>query len=278
MPKLKLKDVDISFTIDDYTDPWKRAPWVLMHHAIAGSSRQWYAWVPYLARHYKVLRYDARGHGDSTWPASNGHFSIDTLVEDAVAVMNTLSITRAHFIGASGGGAVGLKLAQDYPGRARSLTLVAATPKLADAQVDISRWGELMDKLGVEGWLTADAETRFPKADPKLVQWYAEEGARTSVAVAKLATAAMATVDLTPNLQYLRLPTLIQASDNDDIAPLKLQELMRDSIKKSVLKVYPGLGHNIQLLIPDLLAQDALAHLKRADEMEDLAMNMSNDC
>ncbi|MBI4312249.1 MAG: alpha/beta hydrolase [Chloroflexi bacterium] len=276
MPKLKLPDVEISFTIDDYTDPWKRTPWVLLHHALAGSSRQWYGWVPALARHYRVLRYDARGHGDSTWPASNGHFSLDTLVSDVLQVLDALDIKRVHFVGASGGAAVGLKLAHDHAhsGVVRSLTLVAATPRLAGPGVDLARWNELIDKAGVKGWLLADAPARFGEANLKLAEWLAEEGARTPVAVAKTCLSAMADADLTGILPNIRTRTLLLASDNDDVAPPAVQELMRDRLRKATLKVYPGLGHNIQTLMPDTLAAEALAFMKASDDLEELSAGM----
>jgi pimeloyl-ACP methyl ester carboxylesterase len=274
MPRLKLKDVEISYTIDDYTDPWTRAPWVLLHHSAVGSSRRWYAWVPALARHYRVLRYDVRGHGDSTWPAANGNFNLDTLVEDVAGVLDALDIKRVHFVGASGGGIVGLKFAHDHPARLRSLTLVASTPKLAESRVDLSRWGDLLDQYGVRGWLMADASARFGAANPRLAEWFADEGARTSVAVAKAYTSSMASVDLTGLLPHVKTRTLILAAEDDDITPLSVQELMRDRMPKATLKLFPGVGHNIKVLIPDTLAAEALAFMKKVDELEELSEGM----
>ena len=42
----------LAYHIDDFTDPWKRAPTLLLLHAAMGSARRYYAWVPTLARHY----------------------------------------------------------------------------------------------------------------------------------------------------------------------------------------------------------------------------------
>lgn len=278
MPKLKLKDVEISYTIDDFTDPWKRAPWVLLHHSVAGSSRRWYAWVPALARSYKVLRYDIRGHGDSPWPASNGHFTLDTLVDDVVGVLDALDIRRVHFVGALGGGAVGLRFAHDNPYRIRTLTLVASTPRLSEGQIDLLRWKDLMDESGVKGWLMADAMARFGNASPELAEWYAEEGARTTVAVAKAALSSMAEVDLVPLLPEIKLKTLILAGEQDTIAPVSIQQLMAQRLPEAELKVFPGVGHEMKVLIPDILAAETLAFLKRADDLEELSMGMSENC
>src|SRR5689334_15584701 len=55
----------IFYQLDDYTDPWKNAPAVLLQHGFGRSSQFWYSWVPYLSRYYKVLRPDLRGCGNS---------------------------------------------------------------------------------------------------------------------------------------------------------------------------------------------------------------------
>ena len=277
MPRIKLRDIELSYTVDDYTDPWKRAPWVLLHHSAVGSSRRWYGWVPHLARSYRVLRYDVRGHGDSTWPSQNGHFTLDTFVDDVRAILDALDIPRIHFVGASGGGIVGLKFAHAYPERTRSLTLVASTPSLSESQVDLSQWGELLRKHGVKGWLMADSQARFGSAPEGLVEWFTDEGARTSVKVAKAYTSYMATVDLTHLLPEIKTKTLILAAEEDEITPIHVQQLMRDTMPNARLTTYGDVGHNIKVLIPDRLAQDTLEFLQDVDKMEDLTLSFV-DC
>src|SRR5262249_43193008 len=57
--------IRIAYTIDDFTDPWRQAPTLLLLHAAMGSSKRWYASVPALCRDYRVVRMDLRGHGES---------------------------------------------------------------------------------------------------------------------------------------------------------------------------------------------------------------------
>ena len=57
-------DLRIAYTIDDYTDPWRSAPTLILLHSAMSSSRRLYAMVPHLARHYRVVRMDLRGHGE----------------------------------------------------------------------------------------------------------------------------------------------------------------------------------------------------------------------
>ncbi len=54
------------YQIDDFTDPWTDAPWIVLMHGVAETSEAWFAWIPHLARRYRVLRYDVRGFGRST--------------------------------------------------------------------------------------------------------------------------------------------------------------------------------------------------------------------
>ena len=49
---------DIHYEIDDYTDPWKNAPCILLQHGYGRSSKFWYQWVPYLARFHFAAQHD----------------------------------------------------------------------------------------------------------------------------------------------------------------------------------------------------------------------------
>ena len=66
MPTLQLPDCDLHYQVDDFTDPWTQAG----NRADAPRQRReqpaWYAWMPHLARHYRVVRPDMRGFGQST--------------------------------------------------------------------------------------------------------------------------------------------------------------------------------------------------------------------
>jgi 3-oxoadipate enol-lactonase len=56
-------DLQMYYEDDDFTDPWSQAETVILHHGNAQNARFWYAWVPLLARDYRVIRVDARGFG-----------------------------------------------------------------------------------------------------------------------------------------------------------------------------------------------------------------------
>src|SRR5258708_12496917 len=70
----------LAYYIDDCTDPWKEAPVLLLLHAAMGSARRYYAWVPPLSRHYRVVRMDLRGHGRSEIPPADPELTLERSV------------------------------------------------------------------------------------------------------------------------------------------------------------------------------------------------------
>ena len=71
------------YEIDDFSDPWKEPEMVLLHHGLGRTVDVWYGWVPILARHYRVLRMDYRGHGRSAPPRPGYPWSLATLAREA---------------------------------------------------------------------------------------------------------------------------------------------------------------------------------------------------
>jgi pimeloyl-ACP methyl ester carboxylesterase len=80
-----------------------------------------------LSGDYRCIRYDHRGQGDSGLGApqpSSDLLGTEGLYEDAVALLDELGIEQCHWVGASVGGFVGVRLAARHPGRVRSLVLI----------------------------------------------------------------------------------------------------------------------------------------------------------
>src|ERR1700693_4022653 len=75
---------------DDFTDPWKAAPTVLLIHGFAETGEAWRPWVPHLARDCRVLRIDRRGFGRSDPMPADFAWSLDRMVGD------TVSFIEAH--------------------------------------------------------------------------------------------------------------------------------------------------------------------------------------
>src|SRR5437764_4703902 len=80
----------LAYDIDDFTDPWRQAPTLLLLHAAMGSARRYFAWVPHLARDWRVVRLDLRGHGRSLVPPLDQPLLLERLVADVVELLDHL--------------------------------------------------------------------------------------------------------------------------------------------------------------------------------------------
>ena len=260
MPMLDVNGDRFHYHNDDFSDPWRPSSPVLLHHAAGGNLHRWRAWVPTLARHRRVVRFDMRGHA-GTPPPPELRFELPDLAADIARVMDALDIDRTHLVGASAGGIVSLRFAHDFPDRLHSLTLVASTPRLArmGASMDAGAWRRILEEEGTRAWLMADTDKRFgPGTDRGVIEWYADEGAKTTAPAVMGLQGCLLAEDLTPLLPNIAAPTLILAASRDDITPLEVQQQMAREMPNATVEVYDGVGHNMKVEIPDALAARTL--------------------
>ena len=98
------------------------APVVVLSNSLGSTHAMWDAQADALAEHFRVVRYDTRGHGGSPVPA--GPYDIDDLADDVVALLDTLGVEKAHFVGLSLGGMTGMRLAARNPERVDRLVVL----------------------------------------------------------------------------------------------------------------------------------------------------------
>lgn len=263
MPTLELHGEQFHYHTDDFSDPWRSAEPVLLHHSAGGNLHRWRPWVPTLARRHSTLRFDMRGHAGTTSNADSP-FIITELAADIARVMDALGVEKTHLVGASAGGIVSLQFAHDFPDRLHSLTLVASTPRLAQmgADMDASGWGDTLRTEGTRAWLLSDTDKRFgPDTPREVIDWYADEGAKTDATQVLALQACLLAADLAPLLLRIHTPTLILAARHDPITPLEAQQLMAQMMPNATLEVFDGVGHNMKVEIPETLAKRTLDFL-----------------
>ena len=100
------------------------APLLICTHGGAMDHRMWDAQVAALAKDYRILSHDLRGHGLSTCPASR--FSVDAACDDLVALMDTIDAETAVLVGHSVGATVSQLVALRHPHRVRALVGIGA--------------------------------------------------------------------------------------------------------------------------------------------------------
>src|SRR5262245_61323602 len=109
--------VRIAYRFDGAADK----PVLLLSNSIATDLHMWDGEVPALAEHFRVLRYDLRGHGESDTPV--GAYSLDRLGRDVVELLDALGLQRVHVLGLSLGGFIAQWLAIHVPERVDRLVL-----------------------------------------------------------------------------------------------------------------------------------------------------------
>ena len=197
---------DLYYEIDDFTDPWSNAPFLILQHGYGRSSQFWFQWVPYLCRYFKVVRPDLRGLGRS---GKNFDFATglnpEEYVGDIHAIVRLLGGQPVHYCGESIGGILGLAFAGAYPKLVRSLSLVSAPVFFSegarkDYACGYASWPEAVRQMGPEPWLKqTNTSTRFPPDMPTgFLNWYNENVAAAGVEMlAQMAEFALGT-DVTP--------------------------------------------------------------------------------
>jgi 3-oxoadipate enol-lactonase len=145
------------------------APALLLSNSLSSDLSMWDDQVPAWSGAFRVVRYDARGHGRSVVPP--GPYTIEQLGRDALGVLDALGIPRAHFCGLSMGGMVGMWLLTHAPERIGRAVLANTSPhmgppELWNGRIGLAREGgmEATVEPTVTRWFPAAFHTRAPQA------------------------------------------------------------------------------------------------------------------
>ena len=249
--------LEIAYALDDYTDPWRPAPTVILVHAAMGSSIRFYAWTPHLARHFRVARIDMRGHGATALPATAA-LSVERLAQDVVELADHLGARQFHVAGSSAGSTVAGKTAIDYPDRVLSFGAFACTGGIKHALQDQNSWVRKIGEQGLAKFLRDTIADRvdIKAVEPGFVDWFIAESARTSVAALERFVPMMRGFDFVADLHRIRCPTLAVAPGGDPIHTVDHYRALPEKIPDCEFVVYDGLPHNITDAAPDRCAMD----------------------
>ena len=211
----ELKDAKIHYQL---TGP-DEAPVLVFSNSLGTDVSLWDAQVPSMAKRFRVLRYDKRGHGQSSAPA--GPYSIETLGRDVVALLDFLQFDKVDFCGLSIGGQTGMWLSVNAPQRLKKSILCNTAAKLGTREM----WNERMAmvrKAGmkpmapmvIERWFTAGFRAKHPP-EVAAIQRVLENA---DVEGYLGCCAAVRDFDYRERLREIRAPTLVISGAHDPAA------------------------------------------------------------
>ena len=246
MPSIAVSGSTLHYDLVDMTLPWIEQPQtILFHHGLGASSRTWAAWLPVLADRYRLVRFDMRGHGGSTY-ASDAPLSLDILAEDVFAVADAVGAQRFHLVGESIGGTIALLAALRRAERIATLT-VSNGAHVGGTIQSTQDWQQVIDSRGMADWSAQMMPKRFfeggvPEA---MWKWYEREQASADPHFVLRGLRLLVGADLTPQLGKLRMPVLLLHGDSSPfIAPAVLADL-KSKLPDARLQVFAHARHGL---------------------------------
>lgn len=255
--------VRFNYFVDDFTDPWSKAPTVLLLHSAMGSARRFYSWVPTLSRHYRVVRMDLRGHGATQIPSPDSELSLQVMADDVLALLDHLDCPQAHVVGNSGGGYVAQYLAIHHPQRVATLALFASSPGAKNTQV--TDWMPRLKEKGLRDLLERTIGERFPieLANTAHARHFVDAASSNDLAFIARFLGYMGSQDLSDQLHRITCPTLVVVPGGEQIGTTDIYEPMKQRITRSEMLVYDGAQHSIAEYLAERCVNDLAAFLER---------------
>jgi 3-oxoadipate enol-lactonase len=245
-----------------------RGPWVMLAHGLATDLTMWDELTDALKGSYRVLRYDARGHGGSA--ATQGDYLLDMLVADVVGILDMLGIAQCHFGGLSMGGMVTLGMLLDHPTRLRSGIIAdsrhTTRPDFTEAwrvRAEEVRQGCVAAVVAstVSRWSSEGLAARNPAVIARMEAMIRQTSDDGYCGCA----AALARLNYGHRLGEIRLPTLLLCGSEDHGAPPENTRQMHAAIKGSRFVEIGEAGHISNIERPDIFNDAVVAFLSDVD-------------
>jgi pimeloyl-ACP methyl ester carboxylesterase len=260
--------------VDDYLWPWETPTPVLMMHGFARNATFWNRWVPPIADTRRIYRPDLLGCGASDVPAEGYRFTPAKIEAEILAVFESLSLSRVHWVGESSGGIIGLLLAAAYPERIASLVLCNTPTRISDEirgiyALDQENTAAAIRAHSTGAWCrqTLGYRLDLDHSSAALQEWVIAEMDKTRPDIAAALHDCFESVDLRPLLPGIKPPVLLLSGDKSRIAS-EQQKILADTLPRGRLELFAGYGHGVNLLQPERCARAAL-DFWRAVEAED---------
>ena len=210
-------------------------PTVMLSNSLGSTIKMWEPQLAALGQHFRVVRYDRRGHGRS---GTAGPYSFERFGRDVLAIMDALNIRTAHWCGLSMGGMVGQWLGANAADRFDKIVLANTTCHLPDPTRFLDRIkavttngvASIADQV-IPTWLTEDFRERDPATTQEIRRMFAATPLEGYVGCCE----ALSKLDQRDLLGRINNPVLIIAGRHDMSTTVEQAEFMRKGIAKANL-------------------------------------------
>jgi len=258
MPDIKVDDGAIIHVEVEGPDS---APVLMLSNSLGTNLHMWDDQVTPFTRHFRLVRYDRRGHGQSSVP--KGPYTMARLGRDVVAVLDALGIAKINWCGLSMGGMVGQWLGANAGQRIDKLILSNTSCYFPDKSIWEGRLKLVRDKglagivdANMERWFTKSFRERAPQAMAKMREMFLATNIDGYCGCGE----AIRDMDHRPLLAKIMAPTLVIAGRHDPATPLEGNEFIRQHIPGARLAVLDA-AHIANLEQPKVYADTVLEFL-----------------
>jgi len=229
-------------------------PAVALIHGYTDNARDWAPMLPYVAKQFRLILVDIRGHGRSSKPECC--YSRLDFAYDIKLLLDALNVQKADIVGHSLGSIIAQTFAEYWPERTRRVVLISSTggtppdvlkgPSQFDFAAQIRKLKEPID--ADSPFMIAWWDSPTP-VDPDFIRRQRQDAAgiplRVWLAVLDQALSGNnAYADLQGTLPRLQAPTLLIWGSKDPIMEEPVRKTLRDALPNAQVKVFDGLGHN----------------------------------
>ena len=210
------------------------APVLVFSHSLGATLSMWDAQLPALSSRFRILRYDSRGHGQSS--STPGPYSIELLANDVLRLLDAQKIDRFHFCGLSMGGQIGQWLGIHAAHRLHKLVLCntgakIGAPEFWNTRIDSVLARGMKDVSGaiISRWFTS----AFASSNPGVVAGIRKTLESANPQGYTACCAAVRDFDSRDKLSSISVPTLVIAGDQDQSTPPADGEFISEQITRS---------------------------------------------
>ena len=227
MPILKSGEARIHYVLEGQSG----SPVLVFSNSLGANYSMWDPQVSELRKKLRVLRYDTRGHGQSS--VTPGPYSIEHLGRDVIALLDALDLDRVHFCGLSMGGMIGMWLGVNAPERLNKLMLCntaakIGTPEVWNARIEAVRKSGMKSVASavIERWFSRAFREKAPATVSRTLKMLEEANPEGYAACC----AAVRDFDFRKQLGRIHIPVLVIAGAHDPATPPADGRFLADQI------------------------------------------------